>query len=60
VTTIGYGGFLVGPPLIGLLAEQVGLGRALLVLLVLAAGIAVLAPAVRSRRPQAAQAPAAP
>jgi hypothetical protein len=60
VTTIGYGGFLVGPPLIGLLAEQVGLGRALLVLLVLAAGIAVLAPAVRSRRPQAAQAAAAP
>jgi predicted MFS family arabinose efflux permease len=60
VTTIGYGGFLIGPPLIGLLAEQVGLGRALLVLLVLAAGIAALAPAVRSRRPQAAQAPAAP
>jgi predicted MFS family arabinose efflux permease len=59
VTTIGYGGFLVGPPLIGLLAQQVGLGRALLVLLVLAAGIAVLAPAVRSRRPQVAQSPAA-
>ena len=54
VTTIGYGGFLVGPPLIGLLAEQVGLGPALLVLLVLAAGIVVLAPAVRSRRPRAA------
>jgi fucose permease len=50
VTTIGYGGFLIGPPLIGLLAEQVGLGRALLVLLVLAGGIAALAPAVRSRR----------
>ena len=53
VTTIGYGGFLVGPPLIGLLAEQVGLGRALLVLLILAGGIAALAPAVRSRRPPA-------
>jgi predicted MFS family arabinose efflux permease len=51
VTTIGYGGFLLGPPLIGLLADRVGLGRALLVLLVLAAGIAALAPAVRSRRP---------
>jgi predicted MFS family arabinose efflux permease len=50
VTTIGYGGFLLGPPLIGLLADRVGLGRALLVLLVLAAGIATLAPAVRSRR----------
>jgi predicted MFS family arabinose efflux permease len=58
VTTIGYGGFLIGPPLIGLLAEQVGLGRALLVLLVLATGIVVLAPAVRSRRPRAAAASA--
>jgi predicted MFS family arabinose efflux permease len=54
VTTIGYGGFLVGPPLIGLLADQVGLGRALLVLLVLAGGIAALAPAVRARRLQPA------
>jgi predicted MFS family arabinose efflux permease len=59
VTTIGYGGFLVGPPLIGLLADRVGLGRALLVLLVLAGAIAVLAPAVRSRRPQPAAQPAA-
>jgi predicted MFS family arabinose efflux permease len=57
VTTIGYGGFLLGPPLIGLLAERVGLGRALLVLLVLAAGIAALAPAVRSRRPKPEPAP---
>jgi predicted MFS family arabinose efflux permease len=56
VTTIGYGGFLLGPPLIGLLADRVGLGRALLVLLVLAAGIAALAPAVRSHRPQPAPA----
>jgi predicted MFS family arabinose efflux permease len=56
VTTVGYGGFLVGPPLIGLLADRVGLGRALLVLCVLAAGIATLAPAVRSRRPQPAPA----
>jgi predicted MFS family arabinose efflux permease len=57
VTTIGYGGFLLGPPLIGLLAEQVGLGRALLALLVLAGGIAALAPAVRSRRSPAAVPP---
>jgi predicted MFS family arabinose efflux permease len=57
VTTIGYGGFLLGPPLIGLLAEQVGLGRALLVLLVLAGGIATLAPAVRSRRDRTAPVP---
>jgi predicted MFS family arabinose efflux permease len=54
VTTIGYGGFLVGPPLIGLLADQVGLGRALLVLCLLAGGIVALAPAVRSRRPRSA------
>ena len=54
VTTIGYGGFLLGPPLIGLLADQVGLGRALLVLLVLAAGARVAIPAVRSRRPRPA------
>ena len=55
VTTIGYGGFLIGPPLIGLLADQVGLGRALLVLCLLAGGIAALAPAVRSRRPAEAR-----
>jgi predicted MFS family arabinose efflux permease len=54
VTTIGYGGFLLGPPLIGLLADRVGLGRALLVLLVLAGGIVTLAPAVRSGRAQPA------
>lgn len=29
VATIGYGGFLVGPPVIGFLAGQVGLGSAL-------------------------------
>jgi predicted MFS family arabinose efflux permease len=57
VTAIGYGGFLLGPPLIGLLADRVGLGRALLVLLVLAAGIAALAPAVRSRRGQPVPSP---
>ncbi|HEV2918182.1 MAG TPA: MFS transporter [Actinomycetota bacterium] len=56
VTTVGYGGFLVGPPLIGLLADRVGLGRALLVLCLLAGGIAALAPAVRSRRPRPAEA----
>jgi predicted MFS family arabinose efflux permease len=60
VTTIGYGGFLIGPPLIGVLAERVGLDRALLVLLVLAVGIAVLAPAVRARRPRPAASAAGP
>ena len=38
--------FLVGPPLIGLVANQVGLGTALWVLPVLALGIVLLAPVV--------------
>jgi fucose permease len=49
VSTIGYGGFLVGPPLIGLLARHIGLGHALLVLVVMAAGIVALAPALHPR-----------
>ena len=51
VSTIGYGGFLIGPPLVGILAEHVGLGGALWSLLVLAAGIVGLggAAATRSR-----------
>jgi MFS family permease len=44
VSTIGYGGFLLGPPLVGLLADRTGLGQALLVLVVLAVGVVVLAP----------------
>jgi predicted MFS family arabinose efflux permease len=47
VATIGYAGILVGPPLIGFLAERVGLGRALLVLVVLAATITACSPAAR-------------
>ena len=50
VATIGYGGFLLGPPMIGLLAQNLGLGSALLVLPALAVGIVVLAPAVRAPR----------
>jgi MFS family permease len=49
VTTLGYGAILVGPPLIGALADQVGLGRALLVLVALGAAVAILAPAVSVR-----------
>jgi len=55
VSTIGYGGFLLGPPLIGVLGQHVGLGSALLVLPVLAAGIVVLSPALRPYTPPAAQ-----
>lgn len=50
VSTIGYGGFLVGPPLIGLIAHEIGLGRALWILPVLAVGIVLLAPVVAPPR----------
>ena len=46
VSTIGYGGFLIGPPLIGLLAQQAGIGTALWILPALGVGIIVLAPVV--------------
>jgi hypothetical protein len=47
VSTIGYAGFLVGPPAVGLLAGVSGLGGGLLALLVLAAAMGLLAPALR-------------
>ncbi|OLB66959.1 MAG: hypothetical protein AUI10_01325 [Actinobacteria bacterium 13_2_20CM_2_72_6] len=47
VAATGYAGILIGPPLIGFLAEHVGLGRALLVLLVLAAVVTACSPAAR-------------
>jgi MFS family permease len=50
VSTIGYGGFLLGPPLIGLLGEHVGLGNALWILPVLGLGIVLLAPIVKPLR----------
>jgi hypothetical protein len=43
VSTVGYAGFLVGPPLIGGIAELVGLPTALGVLVLLAATVATLA-----------------
>ncbi|WP_433217120.1 MFS transporter [Dactylosporangium sp. CS-047395] len=52
VTSIGYGSILVGPPLIGALAEVIGLGRALLGLTVLSAAIALLAPVLTTREPE--------
>jgi predicted MFS family arabinose efflux permease len=51
VSTIGYGGFLIGPPLIGLLAQQIGIGTALWILPALAIGIVVLAPVVAPPKP---------
>ncbi len=43
VSTMAYGAFLVGPPLIGLLAQSLSIGSALRVVFVLALGISVLA-----------------
>ncbi len=47
VSTAGYGGFLVGPPLIGWVADQTSLRLALGTIAVLSAGLAGLAPSVR-------------
>jgi MFS family permease len=47
VATIGYFAFLVGPPVIGLLGQRVGVLYALLVVLVLAAIGAVVSGAAR-------------
>jgi len=43
MATLGYTGFLLGPPIIGWLAHWSSLGTALLLLALLAAGISVLA-----------------
>jgi len=50
VATIAYTGFLVGPPLIGTVAHEVGLDRALWVVVALTAGIFVLAGTSRDPR----------
>ncbi|GJM34011.1 MAG: MFS transporter [Saprospiraceae bacterium] len=51
VTTIGYSGFLFGPPLIGFLADWQGLRLALLLVLVLFVAMALLS--FRQGRPRA-------
>ncbi|MDF3934302.1 MFS transporter [Pseudomonas citronellolis] len=52
VASFGYGGLLLGPPLIGILAEHIGLRMALLVVVALCAGLLLQAHLVR-RPPQA-------
>jgi cyanate permease len=47
VATIGYFAFLVGPPVIGFLGQQIGVLNALLVTLILVALGAVVAGAAR-------------
>ena len=56
VSVIGYLGFLLGPPLVGLLAEVVGLGTAMLAVAASSVGLALLAP--RLDRSPVAEAPA--
>jgi fucose permease len=59
VATIGYTAFLVGPPLIGVLGEQVGILNALLVVLVLVAVSGVVSGAAREKHAAAEPAPEA-
>lgn len=47
VSTIGYGAFLAGPPLLGFVGEQVGTLHALLVVAVLLVPAALVVPAAR-------------
>jgi len=47
VSTIGYGAFLCGPPLLGLLAEHVGILHSLLAVMVMLAVSYVLSPVAR-------------
>ena len=55
VATIGYGGFLVGAPLIGSLAHIMPLDRALLAVAALVLLIAILAPVSRERASELAK-----
>jgi MFS family permease len=50
VATIGYLAFLVGPPLVGFVGEQVGLLNALLIVLGLVAVAGIVSPAAREPR----------
>ncbi|NYE95347.1 fucose permease [Psychromicrobium silvestre] len=51
VSTIGYGAFLCGPPLLGLLGEHIGILHSLLAVLVLIVVSFVLAPVTRKQEP---------
>jgi MFS family permease len=55
VATIGYGGFLVGPPMIGFVAGAAGLGAGLFIVALLLLLVVILAPV--ARRPVVASAP---
>ncbi|MEI7034255.1 MFS transporter [Streptomyces pratensis] len=54
VATAGYVAFLVGPPALGFLADQVGLRKAMVVVLVLLGGAALITRALRPPEPRPA------
>jgi len=56
VSSIGYTAFLAGPPILGYLGDHEGVLRALLIVAVAAMVAAVVAPAARERRLNAAEA----
>ncbi|WP_051325832.1 MFS transporter [Glycomyces tenuis] len=56
VATIGYTAFLIGPPLLGLLGDEVGLRNAFIVVLVLVAVAMLCSPAARKPGHPAGQA----
>jgi hypothetical protein len=49
--TLGYTGFILGPPVIGILADQVGLPKTLSLLLLAALAVAVLGGRATARVP---------
>lgn len=59
VATIGYAGFLAGPPVIGLIAELTSLRVALLLIMIMVGSLALTAGAVRTAGKQSVTAPVA-
>jgi len=57
VSTLGYLGFLAGPPILGVVAHSTTIGIALWLVVALCVGIAVLAGSVGSGRSEAANEP---
>lgn len=54
ITTVGYTGFVVGPPIMGWLADNVGLRAAMSALLAATLGMAVVGLGVRSKKRETA------
>jgi MFS family permease len=53
MTTVGYTGFVVGPPIMGALAEHVGLRATMAVLVAMGIGVALGGVLARERQPRA-------